>query len=274
MSFEDAIYHFWDGQVSSTRLLTVILSIAAGDNMSQYTWDWAPDFHLSDAKDLCRRLKLPYTGVLETDVERAQQGEPPLHFIDHFLWVDIYRYHHEIEYIPPVSKGLQQIGSNDMVERILSRIENGFIDAPLELGWACPREQSFFYASEEWQNCAKAHRYKDGYQCYRCRRRNVPLHVHHTGPIISAYHHNFVLNFAWWKLETTCQDCHIDFHSRTVRALHYSGYDFASPERIQRKRVWMKQVWRKYHKDDSCAWCKNNPEGDDEEVHFFDGADQ
>lgn len=267
MNLEDAVISFWDSESTPTDMLGYVLSVAKGGGASEHIWDWDDHFTLNAAQLLCNRLHLPYTGVLKEDINRVHNGLPPIYFMEHSLWVSLYQQRHGVTYVPPAPTGLRHISEID-TENLVARIESGFVTIPRDLGWACPREQQYFYQTDEWKNCAKAYRYIDGYSCWRCGRRDVPLDVHHRTPIVSAYHHNFRLNFAWWKLETTCRDCHVEIHLHTVRGVYGYGYDYVASEQVREEKGWLRRAWFKHHQDKVCGWCNEHPETDKEEVYF------
>src|SRR5687767_2421276 len=139
MQLDQAAYYFWDPKTTCKELLSYVLSVAKGFSVYEYTYEWDDGFTIDEATTLCRHLRLPYTGVLKDDVERAQTGQPPIYFMDHFKWVDLYRMRHSIQYVPP--EGGFVYGSDTLrdTEEFMDRIESGFINAPRELGWACPK---------------------------------------------------------------------------------------------------------------------------------------
>lgn len=203
---------------------------------------------------------LLWTSVVEEDVIRVLCGMNPIHFLSDFTYVDLYRAEHGV-YVEPHEGGFVSFAeTSEIVSRHLDAVQKQLDHFGVGLwqyghGYACPAEANFFYESAEWQRKAKTVRYAYGYHCAICKRQNVVLHAHHNTPIMSAYHYNFHLNFADYKLEALCEDCHRRFHSKTVRGCGHYGFHFADTSEIaDEKRKW-RLLKRAHDELRVCPFC-------------------
>lgn len=259
----------WEEETEHTPKERVIglLSQVMGQSPHE-VYDWEDQVSPGRVRDYCERQGIRWGKLLEMDTERACSGLMPEFFLEHWVWADFYRVSHHIQYMPPQSSFVPGTRTLRPIGDYVVSAESSFLKVPRRMGWACPAEQAFFYRSEEWKRCASAYRYLDGYECRICRSRNKTLHVHHRMPILSAYHHNFHLNFAWWKLESVCQDCHADLHKRTIRSTFDYSYVFVGPEEVLQEKKWLRQVFRKHHQDGACKWCELHVQTDSQDVVF------
>ena len=248
-----------EDRTAKQGVIGILCQVMGQSPYDVYEWDdW---FGVEKVQAYCERKGIHWGKLLQHDVERVCSGLMPEFFLEHWIWADLYRANHSISYEKPqggIVYGWQTIGNT---EDFIADAQNRYLDAPRHLGWACPKEQAYFYQTEEWKRCAAAYRYHDGYECCICRTRHAgTLHVHHRMPIISAYHHNFHLNFSWWKLESLCESCHHTTHNRTVRGIFHMGYDYVTPEEVKAEKPWLKQAYAKHHADGACGWCKEHGE--------------
>lgn len=231
-------------------------------------YEWGDCVTPELVREYCQRQGIRWGKLLEMDTERACSGLMPEFFLEHWVWADLYRANHYIGYAPPQAQFVSGARTLRPIGDHYEKAESSFLNTPRRMGWACPEEQAYFYRSEEWKRCAAAYRYLDGYECRICRARNKPLHVHHRMPIISAYHHNFHLNFAWWKLEAICQDCHVDLHRRTIRSTFDYSYVHVDAEAVLAEKRWLRKVFRKHHQDGACQWCASHESTQSDDVNF------
>lgn len=213
-----------------------------------------------DAKRIFVAYGIRWNSIVEHDVNLVIGGNDPEYFMPTQEWVDLYRSDYHIRYQAP--SGGTVYGSETIKHRsiseLIAEIQQHADESYKTMGWACPVEQKFFYRTPEWERRAKAARYASDYACDTCGETKKALHVHHEGPIISAYHYNFDNNFAYWKLTVLCESCHKRTHSHSIRDVFGVGYVGASYEDMKDQREWLRKSWAEYHDNGECKWCNNH----------------
>lgn len=260
----------WEEETEHTPKDRVISLLSQVMGQSPYeVYDWEDYVSPDRVRDYCERQGIRWGKLLEMDTERACSGLMPEFFLEHWVWADFYRVNHGIRYVPPEATFVHGSQTLRPISSYVTDARSSFLNVPRRMGWACPREATYFYQSEEWKRCASAYRYLDGYECRICRNRKQTLHVHHRMPILSAYHHNFHLNFAWWKLEALCEPCHKDLHNRTIRSTFDYSYVYVELDEVAEEKAWLKKVFAKHHADGACDWCNAHPIAQTEDVDFY-----
>lgn len=237
-------------------------SISDGDVSSSDIREYLYDvYSLEGVRSEFEHFGIRWNSLVEADVVLVLSGYEPRFFRDHFEVVDDYRLRRSITVIDHERRkfvyGRETVGlAVKYLDRIArQRDEYGVTTDQFEMGFACRHEQSYFYQQQEWIDRAAVARYHAGYKCERCGQRNMKLHVHHRTPIISAWHHNFVLNFAWWKLETLCERCHQWTHERTVRSTAAYQFIHAKPETVAEERETLRKLHSLHDKLKECPFC-------------------
>lgn len=242
--------------------LADLASSASDDtDMSHLVESFAGVNSLSEVRLIFRKEGIRWGDILEKDVIAILSGSSPQYFVHWQIIAERYRATRGILTPAPISTGvitsaeLTQIGMREL-ERINNLSKRyGVSDIQWKTGYACFKEQQYFYSTREWQNRSKVARFIAGYQCKKCGVRGVKLHTHHLSPIITVYDLNFGLNFAGWNLRVLCEQCHKLFHDNTVRDPF--GYDFLPASdvevKIEKSQLKVHQVWH----DENCMFCKN-----------------
>lgn len=180
-------------------------------------------YSLEDVRSVFERNGIRWVDIVEEDVCRVLNGLDPIYFVQPYNYVNSYRRRNHIHIAGHKEPGMRHISEItkdfDLHFTALAaqRQTFGTTLTDYAYGFACPAEAKKFYESEEWKRMDKVIRYYYDYRCTSCQRNRVLLHVHHETPIISAYAHHFQVNFSEGKLRPLCEDCHRDFHSKTVR---------------------------------------------------------
>jgi hypothetical protein len=206
---------------------------------------------------------LRWNHLVKADVEAIFNLQPVRYFKPTWAWVDDYRAAHRIRYKKPEwSMRTWGEACEDAIS-YFDQIEREFEQYGISLwmndrGYACHNEQQYFYRSQEWQDRAAAARYEWDYQCQNCEKSGKSLHVHHSSPIVSAYHHNFDNCFASYRLHLLCEDCHRRTHERTVRAWGNYGYVGATPEEVEKEKVYFQKLHKAHDKMQTCEFCQNH----------------
>lgn len=204
---------------------------------------------------------LRWNHLVEHDVTAIFNRQPVKYFKPIWAWMDDYRAAHNIMYKAPTPhlvhvKDLD--GWREYMDQIKAEVEEHGISLWMQddMGYACYREQSYFYKTQDWQNRAAAARYEWDYKCCQCGRSGKGLHVHHTSPIVSAYHYNFDNCFADYRIRLYCEDCHRKTHSMTIRGYGSYCYIGATPAEVAEEKEYFRK-WRTAHdKLKQCPFCK------------------
>lgn len=204
---------------------------------------------------------LRWNHLVEHDVIAIFNRQPVKYFKPVWAWMDDYRQAHNVMYKAPEGSTLTWDEVIDEAQKWLEEIEEQHKQHGISLwmddmGYACYREQSYFYRTQEWQDRAAAARYEWDYKCCRCGKSGKGLHVHHTSPIVSAYHYNFDNCFADYRIRLYCEDCHKKTHSMTIRGYGSYCYIGATPAEVAEEKEYFRK-WRTAHdKLKQCPFCK------------------
>lgn len=215
---------------------------------------------VDDIRYVFRCNNIRWADIVEEDATRLISGTEPLYFVSADAYVERYRRRRGIFHVDLRGQGAENVSS--AVKRIRDqlnalKIQGETLDVTLcsySQGFACLAEMQEFYASEEWQCKAKVARYLWNYNCRVCHRTDVKLHAHHESPIISAYHYSFRHNFSDNNLWVLCEDCHREFHAKTVRgAGRY--YRFVDTQEVKAEKEYLKLLRTAHDQVKLCPYC-------------------
>lgn len=262
------------------EMITQIVNIAQRIKESEtpyiveYLYDYESAPPIERVRELYEKEGITWYPLIEEDVQNVLNGYRMQYFLADREFVELYRINHSAHI---ERRGGTLLGINTLdrgrrhLDAIQAQVEHfGVSLSQFGYGFACFAECQHFYQSQEWKNRAKAIRCLWNYKCNICKRRNVgPLHVHHNTPIVSAYHHSFYLNFADHKLETLCEQCHQEFHARTVRGHGHYGFIFVEPEEVRAERGDFRLLQKAHDELKFCPFCFGYRAGWDDRYSFW-----
>lgn len=199
-----------------------------------------------------------WNALVENDVNRVLSGYEPEYFLSWRDWIELYRSNHHIHYVAPKGGTISGSEVASSLRSLLNDPKEFGYQMWCESGWACPKEQAYFYKSDEWTRAAKAQRHIDGHFCWKCGRSNQELHVHHERPIKSAYSYKFIDNFTDWGMTLYCKECHDWFHENFARAVIANDFIPHSQEEMEADRRTYRLYWKRYHDESRCEFCNRH----------------
>jgi hypothetical protein len=250
-------------QQMAVQLVDLAMQVAGGVDFSHLAEDLGDVTSVRDVKAIFSREGIRWGRLVQHDVTEVLSGRLPQYFLSEQEWVTLYRSRRGIP--EPRLKGdptLTRDQSFELLEEIQARrrqeIETyGVTSDSFEMGYACRKEQWYFYGTSEWNNRASAARFVAGNQCERCGTRAAKLHVHHTAPIISAYHYNFDTNFADYRLQVLCEGCHRELHSGVVRGDASLCFIAATQGEIAEYKAKLRKLDEMHNRLKECPFCQD-----------------
>lgn len=221
-----------------------------------------------DVRGVLRDWRINRWGeLLEREVKRVLNGDDREYFLDEHEWSKQYRRRRHLDKV--IEARLEQSTglltweeSADLflaeLERSAKEVEafGASLFAYRESGWACNRERVYFYQTDEWKRCAAAARFVAGYQCASCGNRNSKLHVHHHAPVLSMFSHAFSNNFADYKLEALCEDCHVAYHANAVRDDLSYNFHIGDAQEVAKMKTHLQVIQRAHDRAGGCEFCR------------------
>jgi hypothetical protein len=232
------------------------------DQIAQVLWEATS---LDGIRRLFTDAGIRWARIIEEEVTGVLDGQPRKYFLSAQEWVELYQERRGIVVKPLIEPEVHHFVGEGELEAYWEHQRrrkhlfetHGATPEWYESGYACIKERTYFYGTEEWQNRAKAMRYVARYECESCHTVSRPLEVHHLSPIVSAYSHDFDVNFASERLQVLCTSCHRQLHAKSVPAFGNYGYLCLGKAEYNKYRLELDRADRAYHKPFLCAFCRD-----------------
>ena len=246
----------------ATELVALASRVTGGRDTSHLWETFIGVANVQDVMRIFRREGIRWGQLVEHDTVQILSGNSTRHFLSKWQWAEVYRAHRGI---PAPQRQARALGASDAIELLREqkarwaqqREQYGVTAHLTEHGYACYKEQQYFYGTQEWKDRVQAARLVAGHRCWRCGTQNMVLHVHHHSPIVSAYHVNFSINFDDCRLEVLCADCHERFHSRVVRGDLSYCFVYAAPETVAQYKGELRKLDELHNIVYNCPFCQN-----------------
>lgn len=245
------------------ELANAVIGVASNivdNDVEHMRYDIEECYTMQDVRNVFERSNIRWVDIVEEEITRVMNGLDPIYFVPPYAYVDSYRRRNHIHLINHSGSGMRhvsEIAQDFDLHFVALESQKKALGVTLSdyaYGFACHAEAETFYASEEWKRMAKVIRYFYDYRCTSCRRNRVLLHVHHETPIISAYASHFHVNFAEGKLRPLCEDCHRDFHSKTVRG-YGNFFVFTDEAEIKQEKKDLRLLRKAHDELKICPHC-------------------
>ena len=190
-------------------------------------------------------IKPAPSDALASDLSRIFGGREPEYFVHAHALAERYRR----------AYGVVMQAEAQTVYRFedLVRLAERPLGTIYEQGFACSKEQAFFYSTGEWRHRAEVMRMLDRYCCRSCGARKVELHAHHMEPIYSAYSRRFQHNFDECRILVLCKACHERFHGRVAKTAW--GFEPMQGEARAEQQRQLARDRRAHDEGRTCRWC-------------------
>jgi hypothetical protein len=245
------------------QLVDLAMLVAGGVGFGHLEEDFENVESVRDIEAVFSKEGIRWGRLVEHDVTEVLSGRLPQYFLSEQEWVALYRSRRSIPE-PPMEDDVLTTSeqSLEVLEQTQARRRReistyGVTTDSSKMGWACAKEQQYFYGTPEWNNRASAARFVAGSRCERCGARDARLCVHHIAPIISAYHHNFDSNFADYSLVVLCEDCHKKLHGSVVRGTASLCFIGATQGEIDEYRAKLRKLDEMHNRLKECPFCQD-----------------
>ena len=170
----------------ATGLVNIAGHVTDGGDMS-HLWETLRGVAtVQDVMRIFRREGIRWGQLVEHDVVQVLSGHSPRYFLSKRKWAQIYRLRRGTP-TPKQADWLKWLGLGDPGEEVAvlrrpgegvevlrltiarwkqQREEHGVTTALIEHGYACYREQRYFYGTQEWKDKAKAVRFVAANKCW------------------------------------------------------------------------------------------------------------
>lgn len=232
------------------------------DHLLGYDPDPDPRMLRAVLEEIIRDRDLPFSSVVQEDIDRVCSNQPPLAFASEREYADQYRAARGIS-LSDRGDSAHSMGLGGVAVSLWQEIEaaeverrrNGVTLGLYRSGVACGREQRAFYRSAEWSLRARALRAMAGHKCEQCSSRDEELHAHHLYPIYSAFSGLFLRNFDACRMQALCRRCHDRYHRDRVKRPW--GFELATKAEKVAARDRTRRMMALHDEKKECAWCSS-----------------
>lgn len=222
-------------------------------------WDCEPyNLDRGEIEYVLSQRDYRWNALIEHDVDVVRNGYEPKYFASIGQFMNRARNEMGINFVPePRQEGMMPMvdGFSEAIEQIKRELDDP-IQRLVRMTWACPKEQSAFYRTDTWKDCAASARYKYWYKCGQCGKAGAGLHVHHSRPIMTGYSYQFRDNFDDYRMGLLCEDCHMARHKKLLR--QHLQFIIADPETVAEQKRDLHKMWKEYHERGYCEYCNSH----------------